>query len=197
MSLRYGTLITASEVALIGADGMWLGEMPLAKALQRAEEAKLDLVEINPRGTPPVCKLLDYAALTHDLNSRRRDPVNVTEHNRRSVVQPGRTGWTFAQAVEFAQRLARVLKPVGYHVGMTGSVLLRGSSRNDLDLIVYPTSTCRVDREGVYRTLQPVGKRLYTCEETAAAWRRRGSDDEKTVEVWEFDGKHVDLFFLS
>ncbi|MFD1260011.1 translation initiation factor IF-3 [Entomomonas asaccharolytica] len=52
--------ITAREVRLIGADGQQVGIVPIAEALSAAEEAKLDLVEISPDATPPVCKIMDY-----------------------------------------------------------------------------------------------------------------------------------------
>jgi len=37
-----------------------LGIVPLAEALARAEQEKLDLVEVAPKATPPVCKIMDY-----------------------------------------------------------------------------------------------------------------------------------------
>ncbi len=52
--------ITAREVRLIGADGQQVGIVPIAEALSAAEDAKLDLVEISPDATPPVCKIMDY-----------------------------------------------------------------------------------------------------------------------------------------
>lgn len=48
------------EVRVIAADGTQLGIMSTDKALQLAEEARLDLVKIVPRAQPPVCKLMDY-----------------------------------------------------------------------------------------------------------------------------------------
>jgi translation initiation factor IF-3 len=45
---------------LIDAQGQNRGPTPIEEALQLAEEAGLDLVEIVPNATPPVCKLLDY-----------------------------------------------------------------------------------------------------------------------------------------
>ena len=48
------------EVRVISADGSQLGIMPTEKALQLAEDAKLDLVKIVPKAQPPVCKLMDY-----------------------------------------------------------------------------------------------------------------------------------------
>lgn len=48
------------EVQLIDQDGKNRGAMPFFDALRVAEEAGLDLVEIAPNSTPPVCKILDY-----------------------------------------------------------------------------------------------------------------------------------------
>ena len=45
---------------LIGADGEQVGIVPIAKALQAAQDARLDLVEIAPQADPVVCKILDY-----------------------------------------------------------------------------------------------------------------------------------------
>lgn len=48
------------EVQLIDDTGQNRGVMGFFEALQVAEEAGLDLVEIAPNSVPPVCKLLDY-----------------------------------------------------------------------------------------------------------------------------------------
>lgn len=48
------------DVQLIDQDGQNRGAMLFADALKTAEDAGLDLVEIAPNSTPPVCKLLDY-----------------------------------------------------------------------------------------------------------------------------------------
>ena len=52
--------IEAPEVRLIGADGNQVGIVVIAEALQAAQTAGLDLVEISPDAEPPVCKVEDY-----------------------------------------------------------------------------------------------------------------------------------------
>jgi translation initiation factor IF-3 len=47
-------------VQLIDAEGKNRGVVEINEALQLAEEAALDLVEIVPTAEPPVCKILDY-----------------------------------------------------------------------------------------------------------------------------------------
>jgi translation initiation factor IF-3 len=52
--------IRIPEVMLIDQEGTNRGITPILEALQLADEAALDLVEIVPNATPPVCKILDY-----------------------------------------------------------------------------------------------------------------------------------------
>ena len=52
--------IRAVEVMLIDQEGLKRGVTQIADAIQMAEEAGLDLVEIVPNAAPPVCKILDY-----------------------------------------------------------------------------------------------------------------------------------------
>jgi translation initiation factor IF-3 len=48
------------DVQLIDDTGQNRGTVPFLEALQMAEEAGLDLVEIAPNSEPPVCKILDH-----------------------------------------------------------------------------------------------------------------------------------------
>ena len=52
--------IRAIQVQLIDADGQNRGVVNLSDAQQLADDAALDLVEIVPNATPPVCKILDF-----------------------------------------------------------------------------------------------------------------------------------------
>jgi translation initiation factor IF-3 len=57
---RINEEIRVREVHLIDKDGSNRGNVLVADALKLAQEAGLDLVEISPNATPPVCKLLDF-----------------------------------------------------------------------------------------------------------------------------------------
>ena len=52
--------ITGQEVRLIGLDGENVGVVAVSEAQQIAQDADLDLVEIAPNATPPVCRVMDY-----------------------------------------------------------------------------------------------------------------------------------------
>lgn len=58
---------------LVLADGEQAGIVPLAEALEHAEKAELDLVEVAPDGAPPVCKIVDYSKILYDQKRKARD----------------------------------------------------------------------------------------------------------------------------
>jgi translation initiation factor IF-3 len=53
-------------VRVVAEDGSNLGVLPTDQALKRAQEVGLDLVEVNPKGTPPVCKILDFGKYKYE-----------------------------------------------------------------------------------------------------------------------------------
>ena len=57
---RINDEIRVPRVLLIDQNGEKQGIMPTSSALEAAEEAGLDLVEVSPTADPPVCKILDY-----------------------------------------------------------------------------------------------------------------------------------------
>jgi translation initiation factor IF-3 len=59
--------IRAREVRLIDEDGKQLGIVPISEALRLAREKEFDLVEISPKATPPVCKIMDYGKFKYQL----------------------------------------------------------------------------------------------------------------------------------
>ena len=57
---------------MIGEDGKQLGIMPTHIACRIAEEKGLDLVEVNPKGTPPVCKIIDHGRFKYEEAKKKR-----------------------------------------------------------------------------------------------------------------------------
>ncbi|MBI2308495.1 MAG: translation initiation factor IF-3 [Rhodocyclales bacterium] len=57
---RVNEEINVPEVRLIGEDGEQVGVVSIRTAMQMAEEAEIDLVEIAPLAQPPVCRIMDY-----------------------------------------------------------------------------------------------------------------------------------------
>lgn len=70
--LRINLQIRAGKVRLIGEEGEQLGEVPSSQALQIAREHELDLVEVAPTASPPVCKILDYGKYKYEQAKKER-----------------------------------------------------------------------------------------------------------------------------
>lgn len=49
-----------------------MGVYPLQKALKKANESELDLVEISPNAVPPVCKIIDYKKFLYEQKKREK-----------------------------------------------------------------------------------------------------------------------------
>jgi translation initiation factor IF-3 len=67
---RVNEEIRVREVQLIDQTGHNHGPTDIQLALAKAQEAGLDLVEIAPNSTPPVCKLLDYGKYKYQAQKK-------------------------------------------------------------------------------------------------------------------------------
>lgn len=76
---RINEQISAREVRVVG-DDVETGVFPLRKALQMAENAGLDLVEIVPGANPPVCRIVDYQKFVYQQRKRQKEQkANATK----------------------------------------------------------------------------------------------------------------------
>jgi translation initiation factor IF-3 len=60
------------EVRVIGADGSQVGIVPTHEALKLADEQGLELVEVNPRAVPPVCKIMDFGKFKYENSKKEK-----------------------------------------------------------------------------------------------------------------------------
>ena len=65
--------IRCPQVFLINEKGEKCGNVSTFEALNMADEAGLDLVEISPNSNPPVCKILDYGKYRYELERKQRE----------------------------------------------------------------------------------------------------------------------------
>ena len=71
--VRVNERIFAKTVRLIGPEGEQLGVFPRELALKKAEEYDLDLVEVAPQASPPVCRVTDFAKFRYEQEKRERE----------------------------------------------------------------------------------------------------------------------------
>ena len=85
--------IEENEVRLIDETGENHGAVPIEKAIAMAKAASLDLVEISPNATPPVCKILDYGKYKYEaqkkasLARKKQKTVEVKEIKLRPGIE--------------------------------------------------------------------------------------------------------------
>lgn len=68
---RVNERIQISPVRVVNQDGEMLGEMATRDALQMAQEAGLDLVEVSPDARPPVCRIMDLGKLQYEKSKKQ------------------------------------------------------------------------------------------------------------------------------
>ncbi len=71
--IRINHRIRVPEVRVVAEDGSNLGVLSTEDALKRAREKGLDLVEVNPKSMPPVCKILDFGKYKYEEKKKQRE----------------------------------------------------------------------------------------------------------------------------
>ena len=70
---RINEEITADTVRIVGDNVEPNLVLPIAKALQLADEMELDLVEISPNAQPPVCRIVDYQKFLYQQKKKQKE----------------------------------------------------------------------------------------------------------------------------
>ncbi len=65
--------VRSREIRLIDDEGKQFGIVPTSEALKLARERGLDLVEVSPKTTPPVCKIMDYGKFKYQLAKKAQE----------------------------------------------------------------------------------------------------------------------------
>ncbi len=80
--------IRAREVRVIGDQKEQLGVMSLTIALQLARDKALDLIEIAPNATPPVCRIVDYGKFLYEESKRNKDSHQSANRMKELQISP-------------------------------------------------------------------------------------------------------------
>ncbi len=84
---RINHQIRAKEVRVLGPEGENVGVLPLSEAIQQAEDAGMDLIEISPNATPPVAKRMDYGKFQYAEQKKRRETRGKSHATETKSVQ--------------------------------------------------------------------------------------------------------------
>ncbi|NIS37976.1 translation initiation factor IF-3 [Candidatus Saccharibacteria bacterium] len=70
---RVNDQIRVPKVRVIDPDGQQLGILPIEKALNKADEFNLDLVEVAPNAQPPVCRIMDFGKYQYERSKKEKE----------------------------------------------------------------------------------------------------------------------------
>jgi translation initiation factor IF-3 len=143
---RTNRQIRVPQVRLIGLGGEQYGVVPTDEALRRAQDNGVDLVEVAPNASPPVCRLLDYGKFRYskqkkDAEAKKKQHVTQLKELR---VRPG----TDAHDLERQLKKAQEFLSEGQRVKFTLRFRGREMAHQDLG---------RAKLEGVAEQLADIG----------------------------------------
>ena len=107
---RANERIRAPEVQVISSDGNNLGIISTKKATEMAKEEGLDLIEISPNASPPVCKIIDIGKYKYDLqkktnkSKKKQKIVNLKEIKLRPVTDVHDYNFKIKNAQRFLEK---------------------------------------------------------------------------------------------
>jgi len=80
--IRINERIRSPQVRVIGPDGSQLGVIPTQKAQEIANQYDLDLVEVAPTASPPVCRIIDFSKFKYDQEKKEREAKKHQKQSR-------------------------------------------------------------------------------------------------------------------
>lgn len=86
---RTNERIFAHTLRVLDTDGKQIGVMPKYEALSRAREAGLDLVEVAPKATPPVARIIDFKKFLYQESKKKRDEKKKSKVSETKEVRLG------------------------------------------------------------------------------------------------------------
>ena len=184
-------MIRAPQVRVIDDEGGQLGIMSPADALQEADERGLDLVEVSPNTSPPVCRIMDYGKYKYQQSKRAKESkkhqhvINIKEVKYRPKIDKHDYDYKTNHAKEFLGAGNKVKITVMFrgremaHPEFGHNILQR--VLDDLgDLIQENIEPTRLRREG--RTMSIVVSPSKTATKKPKAEAKANKEPEATAD---------------
>jgi translation initiation factor IF-3 len=127
-------MIRISPIRLIGADNSQIGVVETAEAMRMADQAGLDLVEIQPDARPPVCKILDYGKYKYELSKQEKTSRAGSKSAEMKEVRLGRSVKIDVHDVQIRNDQSRRFLMAGHKVMVTQKFRGREIAHKDIGL---------------------------------------------------------------
>jgi len=107
---RTNERIRSQQVQVISSDGKNLGTLATQEAISIAKQEGLDLIEISPNASPPVCKIIDIGKFKYDLQKKtnkakkKQKIVNLKEIKLRPVTEIHDYSFKIKNAQKFLEK---------------------------------------------------------------------------------------------
>jgi translation initiation factor IF-3 len=117
--LRVNNAIRANRVRLIDELQKQVGIVDRSSALNMAQEAGLDLVEVSPDSDPPVCRIMDFGKYLYEQKRKQRESRKKTHHHADIVKEIRLRPETDKHDIQIKVDHAREFLEKGYRVQFT------------------------------------------------------------------------------
>lgn len=123
--LRRNGKIRAREVRVLDETKQPLGVMALTDALRLAQNRGLDLIEIAPNATPPVCRIIEYGKFQYEEAKRKKDSAAKQPSNQMKELQLSAN----IDEHDFNTKLAHAIEFLGEDLKVRIKLRFRGRQR--------------------------------------------------------------------
>jgi len=96
--------IRITPIRVVDAEGTMVGVIPTSDALEMANDAGLDLVEVAPNVRPPVCRIMDYGKFKYEQQKKKKESHKHHQMQIKEIRLRPKTG---EHDIEFKMRRAR------------------------------------------------------------------------------------------
>ena len=155
--MRINEYITCSQVRLVDQDANQHGLVSLAEALKIAKDAGLDLVEVSPNASPPVCRVMDYGKLSYHKKKQvtsKKGRVSLKEIKFRPNTDVGDFNIKLKKIIAFIN--------VGNRVKITVTFRGREMQHKDLGMVILDrVEQALHDIADIDQSPQQEGKQLH------------------------------------
>jgi translation initiation factor IF-3 len=124
---RVNDQIRITPIRVIAEDGTQLGIIPTQEAQQRARDAGLDLVEVAPTESPPVCRIMDFGKFKYQQKKRQNRGHSHHSKNKEIRLRP-KIG-----EHDFVTKVNRARKFLEHKDKVIFSVIFRGRENAHVD----------------------------------------------------------------
>ncbi|MFB3737631.1 MAG: translation initiation factor IF-3 [Candidatus Velamenicoccus archaeovorus] len=174
----------APQVRLVGPDGAQIGIVSTQDALRRARELDLDLVEVAPQASPPVCRIMDYGKFKYERDIRQKEArkkqarVEVKEIKFRPKIDPHDYATKKGHVERFLKTGARVKVTIMFrgremaHTDLGRRILDRLVA--DLEGMAVVESAPKQDGRNMIMVIAPTKKQPAGTTEQPAATTEQG-----------------------